>query len=256
MRLDQYLATYKEVKSRALAQDLIKEGYVQVNGKIIRKPAFAVDEQDIIEVHKREHEFASRGGLKLFHAIAKHNVNIKDKVVMDIGASTGGFSDVCLQQGACHVYAVDVGVNQLADELKNNPKVSNLENCDIRDLDPSCITQPFDFICIDVSFISLKKIFTAVKQYCTPQTELLVLVKPQFEVGKNFVNKQGVVKDKNVHKRLLQDYLEYFQSLDFGVRAIDKAAIQGRSGNQEYIFYMKYQGAGKSIYVPDVLKGE
>ncbi|TDW14814.1 23S rRNA (cytidine1920-2'-O)/16S rRNA (cytidine1409-2'-O)-methyltransferase [Breznakia blatticola] len=256
MRLDQYLATYKDVKSRAAAQDLIKEGYVEVNKKIIRKPAYTINDTDCIVVHKSEHEFASRGGLKLFYAIEKYHVQLSDKVVLDIGASTGGFTDVCLQQGARHVYAVDVGVDQLAQSLKDNPKVSNLESCDIRTLDPAKIQQVIDFICIDVSFISLKKIFDVVVTYCNDKTELLVLVKPQFEVGKNFVNKQGVVKDKNVHKRLLLDYMDYFQSLGFGIKAIDKAAIQGRSGNQEYIFYMKYHSVSKSIHIQDVLKGE
>lgn len=249
MRLDIVLVKQELIKTRSLAQDYIKEGCILVNGKKILKTSFDIKEGDQIEVLDRMYSFASRGGIKLYEAISSFGVDLSNKVVLDVGASTGGFSDVCLKQGAHHVYAVDVGHDQLAVHLRNDKRITNMEGTNAKSLQASMFDLPIDFICVDVSFISIKQIFETLCNVVNKPFSCILLIKPQFEVGKAFINKQGIVKDKKVHKQLLNEYIQYFNSLNLCVYDVCKSSITGRGGNQEYLIYLKSEGKSKPIDV-------
>lgn len=181
------------VKSRSAAQGIIKDGIVFVNGKMTDKSSFGVTENDNIEIRGEMPKYVGRGGLKLEKAIDSFNIELSDCVCIDVGASTGGFTDCMLQKGARLVYAVDVGSNQLDKCLKNNKRVISLENTDIRGAEKK-ITEKADFISVDVSFISLKQVLPEVKKLLKENGRAVALIKPQFEVGKSGIGKRGIVK--------------------------------------------------------------
>lgn len=239
MRLDVYLVEHNYYESRSKAQDAIKNNKIKINGKIINKSSYHIDENCNLNINYETDNLASRGGKKLLDAINSFNIDLTNKIVLDIGASTGGFTDVCLQNNAKLVYAVDVGHGQLIDRLKNDPRVINLEGINCRYLDKKMFDEDINFICMDVSFISIKKICDNLLNILTNKnTEMVFLIKPQFEVGNNYINKNGIVKNKKIHIKLLNDMCYYFNNLGLNIINLKKSSTKGRDGNQEYLIYL------------------
>lgn len=255
MRLDKVLVEQGFVATRAKAQDAIIAERVMVNGTIITKKNYIVSDDDLIQLEKEELSFVSRAGFKLYDALKPFEISLKDRIVMDVGASTGGFSDVCLREGAAYVYALDVGSNQMAAQLLDNPRLENREHINCRYITADMFDRPIDFACMDVSFISCKLIIPAVIA-CMNQIELVVLVKPQFEAGKAFINKHGIVTDLKVHERILKDMNEFVLSLGLYVHHIKKSSVIGRDGNQEYVFHIKDELCLKQFDYNQIIKAE
>ncbi|NBK97299.1 MAG: TlyA family RNA methyltransferase [Erysipelotrichia bacterium] len=254
-RLDIYLFEQRYVHSRSLAQDAIKESRVKVNDKIITKASFQVCEDDKIEFISKEHEFASRGGNKLYYALKEWQIDLKNKVVLDVGASTGGFSDVCLQEGARFVYAVDIGKEQLIERLRKDTRVKNMEGVNCRYLNKAMFEYPIDFVCMDVSFISIKLIVDAILSVVDAPFTFVFLIKPQFEAGKANIGKNGIVKDKKVHKLVLSDFIHYFSEKGLGIEHLMKSKVVGRDGNQEYLIHLTSQKNNKVFNIDNIIKG-
>ena len=233
MRLDKVCAI--QIGSRTKAQDHIKKGLVEVNGKVIQKSSFLVTEQDSIVIKNDGYEFVSRAAYKLLGAMDTFHIDISHQVVLDIGASTVGFTDVCLRHDAKKVYALDVGHLQLSPKLETDPRVIKMEGKNARELEVSWFDEPIDFICMDVSFISCQTILEHVFTQMIP-SHLVVLVKPQFECGPQALNKHGVLKNEKLAKQIIaqkEAFLKmYYKNVD-----VMKSPIQGRSGNQEYVVY-------------------
>ncbi len=228
MRLDKYLVEKGYVATRSKATDLIKRGYVLVNGDKANKAGIEIVNQ---EIELMEHlEFVGRAGEKLYHAVDRFDLNFTDKTVIDIGASTGGFTECALEHGAKKVYTFDVGRNQLADTLRYDPRVICHEQTNILDVK----IPDADMILVDVSFISITKIFKHIQGF---QGEVVALIKPQFEVGKRTI-KQGVVKDVKLHKKILDEVMTTINLLGFHIIDLEKSKIKGKKGNQEYIIYI------------------
>lgn len=237
MRIDKYLLEKGYTTSRSRAQDFIKQGCIKINDKIITKSSFDVNENDNIQVILPEESFASRAGFKLYDVLEPFQINLNNRIVIDVGASTGGFSDVCLKQGAKLVYAVDVGCDQLLDRLKNDPRIINMEHTNCRYLEPSMFHHPIDFACMDVSFISAKLILPALFSIMQ-KVEAVILIKPQFEAGKQALNKHGVVKDKKEHIKVLKDIVSFIEELGYYVKHLQPSSIIGRDGNHEYVIHV------------------
>lgn len=235
MRLDVYLMENGLVKSRTYAQDAIKEGRVSVNGKVVLKPSYDVNDEEVTLASK-DVEFVSRGGLKLFEALKDFNVNLQNANVADIGASTGGFSDVALQQGANYVYAIDVGSLQLDDSLRDNPKLKSMENTNALDLSISDFDHVITNVVMDVSFISIKTLLPHLIQLFD-QAKFVVLIKPQFEAGKKYIGKNGIVKDKKAHEKVLEDIYYFLTTNKCCVHDMTISKTKGKDGNQEYFVY-------------------
>lgn len=234
MRLDKYLFENGYASSRSKAQSLIAEGLVCVNGKIIDKASYELFCNENITIFSHS-EYVSRGAYKLITAIEKFNIDFKERVVIDIGASTGGFTQVALEHGAKKVYAIDVGRGELAESLASDRRVVNLENTDFRAIKKEQV-QDANIIVGDISFISLKHIFPKIKELFN-NIEIVILFKPQFECGKEIAKKyKGVIKDKSVHKSLLKDFLFYLQGLNFAACNLTYSQVTGKSGNIEYLF--------------------
>ena len=228
MRLDKYLVQNNYFSSRTRAQNEIKDGHILINGIAITNPNYDYKE-GLIEIENTL-KYVSRGGLKLEGAINAFSIDFKDKTIIDIGASTGGFTDCALQHGASKVYAVDVGSLQLSDTLKNNPRVISMENTNILDTD---IKDKIDYLVMDVSFVSIKHIIPALLKYLTPDNQLICLIKPQFELGK-MVNK-GIVKDYSLHVKVLRDVNQYLNENGLYINKLTFSPIKGGSGNIEFI---------------------
>ena len=239
MRLDKFLFENKGLSSRAKAQQLIKNGYVLVDDKVVLKPSYELlcyKTITIIDYPK----YVSRGAQKLLGAIASFFLTFTDKVVIDIGASTGGFTQVALERGAKKVYAVDVGKGELDKSLVEDERVVNLENTDFRNLTPSKVKDT-NMVIGDISFISLKHIFPKIKELFG-KPEIVILFKPQFECGKEIAKKyKGVIKNRAIHKNLLKDFIIYLQGLNYNVCGLTYSPICGKSGNIEYLFYINGQ---------------
>lgn len=246
MRLDIQLVNLKIARSRELAKSYIKDGYVFVNDKKVLKPSLDVSESDVIKYIGEKEKYVGRGGLKLEAAINNFGIDINEKRCLDIGASTGGFTDCMLQHGAMKVYAVDVGRNQLDKKLKDDNRVIDVEQTDIRDFYLTYKSKKFDFICTDVSFISLKKITEPAINLLDENGEIVFLIKPQFEVGIKNIGKNGIVKDKKVHINLLKDMMAYFDSKNLAVLNLKKSPIKGGSGNIEYLIHLKLKNITES----------
>lgn len=221
--------------SRQKAQELIQNSSVKVNGKFINKPSHKVSYNDEVTVINTEKvlKYVGRGGYKLEKAIDVFNINIKG-ICVDIGASTGGFTDCMLQNGAETVYAVDVGSNQLAERLKNDNRVVSIENTDIRNAD----VPKADFIGCDVSFISLTKIFQSVFNILNDDGCGVFLIKPQFEAGKENISKNGIVKNSKIHKKVIRDIINSAVEQGLYIKALTYSPIQGGDGNIEYLIYI------------------
>nr|WP_245994585.1 TlyA family RNA methyltransferase [Desulfosoma caldarium] len=223
------------VPSREKARGLILAGCVRVDGHTVTQCGRKIPENADVQVHGQDHPYVSRGGIKLAHALDHFNLNVAGLVVMDVGASTGGFTDCLLQRGALKVYAVDVGYGQLAWKLRQDPRVVVLERCNIRHLNPSAIPEPLDGAVVDVSFISLKQVLPKVVTFLKPESFLVALVKPQFEAGREHVNKGGVVKDATVHQAVCQAVANTVESLAFQILGIIPSPILGPKGNREFL---------------------
>jgi len=238
-RLDQLVFDRGLTESRERAKTTIMSGLVFVNGQRVDKPGTAVDPEATIEVRGEGLPFVSRGGYKLDKALKVFPVNPAGKVCIDCGASTGGFTDVLLQHGAAKVYAVDVGYGQLAWKLRNDPRVVNLERCNLRYVGPEQIPEPLDLAVMDVSFISIRLVLPAVKSLLKSEAELVCLIKPQFEAGREEVGKKGVVRDSRVHEQVIEEILRFAPTAGLSVMGLDYSPIKGPEGNIEYLCYLK-----------------
>lgn len=238
-RLDQLVFELGYTESRERAKTTIMSGLVFVNGQRVDKPGTAVDPEAKIEVHGDVLPFVSRGGFKLDKALKVFPVDPAGKICIDCGASTGGFTDVLLQHGAAKVYAVDVGYGQLAWKLRTDERVVNLERCNLRYVGPEQIPEPIDLAVMDVSFISIRLVLPAVKQLLKPGADYICLIKPQFEAGREEVGKKGVVRDEQVHIRVVNEILSFAPGIGLSVMGLDYSPIKGPEGNIEYICHLK-----------------
>ena len=235
-RLDIILTEKGLYNSREKSRQAIKSSRVKVNGKIITKPSFECDENEKFET--LPFEFVSRGGFKLQYALEEFNININNCVVMDIGASTGGFTDVCLQNGAKKIYAVDTGENQLNEQIKNDEKVINMQKTNYLTLNCQSF-QDVNFVCIDVSFVSLTK-FTKKLYDDFQKVKIVALIKPQFECGLEYAKKhKGIVKDDKIHKKIIENIKKNFINEGFSFKGLTKSPIKGGDGNTEFLIYLE-----------------
>ena len=241
-RLDVLLVERGLQESRQRAQAAIMSGQVFVGGQRVDKPGTAVPNDAEIEIRGNTLTYVSRGGLKLEKAMATFPITLEGAVCADIGASTGGFTDCMLQNGAAPVYAVDVGYGQLAWKLRSDPRVVCLERTNARYLTHEQIPPELDFASIDVSFISLKLILPAVYGLLKPQGHVACLVKPQFEAGREKVGKKGVVRDPAVHREVLEHFLIHAKESGFTVLGLTYSPIRGPEGNIEYLGYLEKDG--------------
>jgi 23S rRNA (cytidine1920-2'-O)/16S rRNA (cytidine1409-2'-O)-methyltransferase len=250
-RLDVLLTEQNIFASREKAKAAIMAGLVFVDGVRCDKPGTKVDSEAAITVKGNMHPYVSRGGLKLEKAIAAFSLDLRDKVVMDIGASTGGFTDCALLNGARKVYAIDVGYGQLDWKLRNDPRVIVMEKTNFRYLKPEDLPGELpDLATIDVSFISLTIILRALKPFLTETGEAVCLVKPQFEAGKEAVGKNGIVKDAKVHREVLEKTIGFACSLGYSFRGLTYSPILGGEGNIEFLLYLHASANGNTQFAP------
>ncbi len=242
-RLDLLLIDRGLFRSRAQAQRAISAGLVLVKGQVIDKPGAQVPVDAHIEV-KEKSRYVSQGGLKLEHALRVFHIDATDKVCVDVGASTGGFTDCLLQHGAKRVYAVDVGKGQLAWKLRTDPRVIVLEELNARYLKPEQIGELVDIATVDVSFISLKLILPPLREIVTPKGDFICLVKPQFEAGREHVTRGGVVKDPSVHQRVLEDLAHFVaDQLELSLMNATYSPIRGPAGNIEFFMHIRNESS-------------
>ena len=238
-RLDVLLTERGLAESRQKAQAVIMAGQVYSGERRLDKAGLALEEDTPLEIRGQALRYVSRGGLKLEKAMAAFPITLAGKTAADIGASTGGFTDCMLQNGAARVYAVDVGYGQLAWAIRNDPRVVCLERTNARYLTAEQIPEPLDFASIDVSFISLGLILPALRPLLKEGGEVAALVKPQFEAGREKVGKKGVVRDPAVHLEVLEQFLRHAALADFSVKGLDFSPIRGPEGNIEYLGYLR-----------------
>lgn len=238
IRLDRLLVQQGLVESRERAQALILAGDVRVNGVVITKPAQLVPEDADVEVGPGSLPYVSRGGLKLQHALDTFGIDVRGRVAIDVGASTGGFTDCLLQRGAARVYAIDVGYGQLAWKLRQDPRVVVLERTNIRYLERLPDGALADLATVDVSFISLTKVLPAVLRLLKPDGFIIALVKPQFEAGPERVGRGGVVRDPQVHRDVLRQIISWAQEHGLVVRGLTRSPILGPAGNVEFLLWL------------------
>ena len=238
-RLDKLLVQRNLVSTRVRAEKMITEVGVKVDGKLITKTGKKFPIDCNIEMVAEEIPWVSRGALKLLEAVNLWNPMIENQTLMDIGASTGGFTEVLLCKGAKKVFCVDVGTNQLHSKISENERVVNLDKTHVRELTPKLITELVDGCVIDVSFISLEKIFPFVHQFIKPEGFVIVLVKPQFEVGKENVGKGGIVKDKKLYPGVIERIKQVATANQLKFIAHIPSPILGGDGNQEFLMYLQ-----------------
>ncbi len=235
IRLDQYIFQQGYAPSRQRAQALIMSGIVFVNNQKADKAGTMIKDTDTVEVRGKDLKYVSRGGLKLEKAMELYDFHLDGKVCMDIGASTGGFTDCMLQNGAQKVYAVDVGYGQLAWKLRSDPRVKNMEKTNIRNVTLDMLEEKIDFFSVDVSFISLKHIFPVAAAISTDDVIGVCLVKPQFEAGREKVGKKGVVRESETHKEVINTVIRYANDNGFFVHKLTFSPIKGPEGNIEFL---------------------
>lgn len=226
------------VDSREKGKRVIMEGSVFVGNERVDKPGEKIDEDLDIYIKENPIKYVSRGGLKLEKAIEEFSIDLQDKICMDIGASTGGFTDCMLQEGAKKVYALDVGYGQLDWSLRNNPAVVVMERTNIRHVEVDDIDDLLDFISIDVSFISLKLVLPVAKKLLRAKGEIVALIKPQFEAGREKVGKKGIVREKSTHIEVLNSIVNFSQDLGLKVNNISYSPVKGAKGNIEFLIYL------------------
>ena len=249
-RLDVLLVSLGLAESRTKAQATIMAGEVYVNGQKADKSGMEVDITSNIEVRGSACPYVSRGGLKLEKALKNFGVDPTGYVCSDSGASTGGFTDCLLQQGASKVFAIDVGYGQLAWKIRNDPRVVVMERTNIRYVTLEDLGEPLDLSVIDVSFISLGLVLPVVKTLLKPTGQVLCLIKPQFEAGKDKVGKKGVVRDPAVHEEVLQNFISLAKALDFTIRNLTFSPVKGPEGNIEFLAHLSMQPGEDSYLAP------
>jgi 23S rRNA (cytidine1920-2'-O)/16S rRNA (cytidine1409-2'-O)-methyltransferase len=227
------------VKSRQRARALIMAGKVLVNGQPVDKPGVFVSADAMLELKGEDIPYVSRGGLKLEAALNNLGLNVIDKVCMDVGASSGGFTDCLLQHGAERVYAVDVGYGQLAWKLRRDPRVVVIERTNVRHMTADALPDPVDLVTIDVSFISLKIVVPAVERFMKPDASILALIKPQFEVGKGQVGKGGVVREPALHRQVIDDLTDFFATIKLRPETVYPSPLLGPKGNREFFILLR-----------------
>ena len=227
------------VDSREKGKRVIMEGSVFVGNVRINKPGEKLDEDAPITIKENPNIYVSRGGLKLERAIDKFNLCLENKIAMDIGASTGGFTDCMLRQGAAKVFAVDVGYGQLDWKLRNDPRVVVMERTNIRNVTKDDIKEDINFVSIDVSFISLRLVLPVAKSLLDENGEIICLIKPQFEAGKDKVGKKGIVREKEIHFDVIKGIIEFCAEIHLGVMGLTFSPITGATGNIEFLAYLK-----------------
>lgn len=250
-RLDVLLVKRKLIESLEKAKAVIMAGLVYVNGKRVDKPGFFVKPGEDIELKSSPLPYVSRGGLKLEKALKVFNVSVKDKVFIDVGASTGGFTHCLLNNGARKVYAIDVGYGQLAWYLRQDERVVIMERTNIRYVNPETFTEKIEGAVIDVSFISLKLVLPVVKAIVEENSDIIALVKPQFEAGKEKVGRKGVIRNPKVHKEVLTDFIELGRQLELALKGVTHSPITGPEGNIEFLAYLHKSGRPEPPCITD-----
>lgn len=240
-RLDVLLVNRGLAASREKAKAVIMAGIVYVDGQKEDKAGATFADTVNIEVRGNTLKYVSRGGLKLEKAMSHFGLSLEGKVCMDVGASTGGFTDCMLQNGAVKVYSIDVGHGQLDWKLRNDPRVVCMERTNIRYVTPEDIGEPASFVSIDVSFISLTKVLTPVRELLAENGEIVCLIKPQFEAGREKVGKKGVVRDPKVHLEVIRAVMDFASSIGFEILHLEFSPIKGPEGNIEYLLHLKKQ---------------
>ena len=256
IRLDQYLVQHGMIQSRERAKALIMSGVVFVNEQKVDKAGEMIKEDAKVEVRGHDIGYVSRGGLKLEKAMQCFPLTPNGKVCMDIGASTGGFTDCMLQNGAVKVYAVDVGYGQLAWSLRTDERVVNMERINIRNVTLDMLAEPVEFFSVDVSFISLKLVFpVAAKLLEQTGGSLVCLVKPQFEAGREQVGKKGIVRDRSVHEAVIRNVMQYAEENGLHTQGLTYSPVTGAKGNIEYLLYVSkaLSDTGAAITDADIL---
>lgn len=239
VRLDQLVFDQGLTESRERAKTTIMSGLVYVNGQKADKPGMQVSPDVKVEVRGNALPYVSRGGFKLEKALQVFPIDVKDKVCIDCGASTGGFTDVLLQNGAAKVYAVDVGYGQLAWSLRNDPRVISMERTNVRYITTETIPEPLDLAVMDLSFISIELILPAVFPLLKDDADVVCLIKPQFEAGREEVGKKGVVRDSAVHQRVIRRILDFVPQIGYSAVGLDFSPIRGPEGNLEYLCHLR-----------------
>jgi 23S rRNA (cytidine1920-2'-O)/16S rRNA (cytidine1409-2'-O)-methyltransferase len=238
-RLDCLIFDRGLAESREKAKAVIMAGQVYVEGQKQDKPGTSFPEEVQIEVRGNRLPYVSRGGLKLEKALALFPIDLNGKVVMDIGASTGGFTDCMLQSGAKKVYSVDVGYGQLAWKLRTDPRVVSLERTNVRYLTKEQVPEPIEFFSVDVSFISLRLVLPVARRFLSENGQAVCLIKPQFEAGRENVGKKGVVREKKVHVQVIRRIVDFVQKNGFSVLGLTYSPVKGPEGNIEYLLYLR-----------------
>lgn len=264
IRLDKLLHEKNITDSREKAKALIMAGKILVNKEKIDKPGTLVSEESEIQIIGEKLPYVSRGGLKLEKALKSFPLSVENKVILDIGASTGGFTDCALQNGAAKVYAVDVGYGQLDWKLRSNEKVVSMERTNARYLEKESFQDQIDFVTTDVAFISLTKILPAIKRVLKPDGgEAVVLIKPQFEAGREKVGKRGVVKDPRVHLEVINNIVSFSKEEGFIIKGLTFSPIKGPEGNIEYLLWLglseteiQHQNIDPDAVVREVFNGD
>jgi len=235
MRLDVYLYENGYARSRARAQEMVKSGLVKLNGKVAKKPSINTDPYEVTV--EEDHPYVSRAALKLKKALETWNISVQGKVAIDIGASTGGFTQVLCEAGAEKVYAVDVGTDQLASEVKALPQVVDMSRTDGRDLMPGQFDPKPTVLVSDLSFISCTKVLPFVFEEITTVKEIVCLVKPQFELSPQAINKSGLVKDESLYEEAIQSVKSMFEDEGYTVKALMDSPVRGGDGNKEFLLH-------------------
>ena len=251
-RLDALLVKRNLVQSRERAKTTIMAGLVLVDGQKVDKAGTMVKPEAEIRVLGNTLPYVSRGGLKLEKAIREFGVSLRGKVAADIGASTGGFTDCMLQNGAVKVFAIDVGYGQLAWSLRTDERVVNMERTNVRNVTPDQLGQPVDLASIDVAFISLEKVLPSVREMLQPEGEIVALIKPQFEAGREKVGKKGVVREPSVHEEVIFRVLALARQMELTPKALTYSPVKGPEGNIEYLVWLA-KGAAAADGVTDEL---
>lgn len=251
-RLDVLLVDLGLVESREKAKAVIMAGQVYVDHQKADKPGTSYPVTAQVELRGPLMPYVSRGGLKLEKAMQSFGLRLEGKIAMDIGASTGGFTDCMLQNGAVKVYSVDVGYGQLAWKLRNDPRVINLERTNIRYVTREQVPDPVEFVSMDVSFISLKLVLPVAEKLMAEDAEAVCLIKPQFEAGRENVGKKGVVRDSKVHAQVIQGIVDYVTTIGFSVLGLTYSPIKGPEGNIEYLLYIKKESSNSCASEIDI----
>lgn len=248
-RLDIILVNKGLVKSREKAKALIGDGKVYINNIMQTKASRIVEDDCDIEIRGETDRYVSRGGYKLEKAVNEFALKLSDLVCMDIGASTGGFTDCMLQNGAKLVFAIDVGHDQLHESLRNDDRVVSMEGVNFRYLEDDTLSVKPEFASCDVSFISLTHILPVAYKLLSDEGSMVCLIKPQFEAGKEHINKKGVVKDKKIHVKVLREILQFTEDTGFFVRNLTYSPIKGPEGNIEYLMYVTKNREAEGVFV-------